>query len=255
MKNLNFLTLGVAAGVASLIPMVGRAGLADTPNPHNFSLYSWNINPADPKTICGPCHQPHNADSTVVPLWGHTTSAGPWTMYSTLNSPSFKAAPSETKIDAPNGTSARASLACLSCHDGTVAINSYGGQIQGGGVGTKMLPGSTGFISPDLTHTHPISFTYDKNLVGPAPTQDKFLYDPDATLVLQPDDSPFVVGNDMTVNGFLLNGNHRVECTSCHDVHNQVGSPYNFNNNPSLVKINGTKGGLGSLLCRSCHIK
>ena len=59
----------------------------------------------------------------------------------------------------------------------------------------------------------------------------------------------------MTVNGFLLNGNHRLECTSCHDVHNQVGTPFDIVSNPKLVKINGTQAGVGSLLCRSCHNK
>ena len=88
-------------------------------------------------------------------------------------------------------------------------------------------------LGTDLTHTHPISFTYDANLVGTGPNQDQFLYNPDTTQVLIPD-SPagFVPGNDMTINGFLLGGNHRLECSSCHSVHNQVGSPYNIINNP-----------------------
>jgi hypothetical protein len=59
----------------------------------------------------------------------------------------------------------------------------------------------------------------------------------------------------MTINGFLLGGHHRLECDSCHAVHNQVGTPYNAINNPDLVVINGTRGGVGSLLCRSCHNK
>jgi hypothetical protein len=46
-----------------------------------------------------------------------------------------------------------------------------------------------------------------------------------------------------------------LECDSCHAVHNQVGTPYNAINNPDLVVINGTRGGVGSLLCRSCHNK
>ena len=46
----------------------------------------------------------------------------------------------------------------------------------------------------------------------------------------------------MTISGFLLGGNHRLECSSCHSVHNQVGSPYNIVNNPYLKIINGTKG-------------
>jgi hypothetical protein len=246
MNRLNLLAPGVAAGLLLLSPTVTRAGILGSP--HDFSQMSWNFsNPSDPNAVCTPCHQAHHADSRVIPLWGHTTATGPWIMYNTNTVPvsHMKAVPSPT----PTGPS----LACLSCHDGTVAVNSYGGGIQGG---SAFYITNNARIEPDLTHTHPISFTYDANLVGTGPNQDQFLFNPDTTQVLIPD-SPagFVPGNDMTINGFLLGGNHRLECTSCHSVHNQVGSPYNIINNPDLEMINGTKGGVGSLLCRSCHNK
>ncbi len=244
MKNLNLLTLGVAAGALLLSPAALRAGILGSP--HDFSGESWNIQRSDPNSVCGPCHQPHHADSSVIPLWGHTTSQGPWTMYSALNSPTFIAA--GTQSATPTGTS----LACLSCHDGTVAINSYGGQIQGGSAVTIT---NAARIGTDLTHTHPISFTYDASLVGTGPNQDKFLYNPDTTQVLTPSSGTFVPGNDMSINGFLMGGKHRVECNSCHDVHNQLGTPFDIVNNPKLVKIVGTQNGQGSLLCRSCHNK
>jgi hypothetical protein len=244
MKIRNLLTLGVAAGALLVLPAMTQAGILASP--HDFSRESWNFNPADPNAVCSPCHQAHHADSTIVPLWGHTTSTGPWIMYSALNSPSFKAQPSQS----PTPTST--SLACLSCHDGTVAVNSYGNVIQGG---TSVYVTNAARIGQDLTHTHPISFTYDAALVGTGPNQDKWLYNPDTTQVLTPDTGVFVPGNDMTINGFLLGGNHRVECNSCHAVHNQVGTPYSITTNPKLVVINGTKGGVGSLLCRSCHNK
>jgi len=244
MKNLNLLTLGVAAGVLLLSPAGSRAAVIGSP--HDFSGESWNIAKSDPNSVCGPCHQAHHANSSVIPLWGHTTSQGPWTMYSTLNSPTFIAAPSQSPT--PTG----ASLACLSCHDGTVAVNSYGGQIQGGSAVTIT---NTAKIGTDLTHTHPISFVYNAALVGTGPNQDRFLYNPDTTQVLVPSSGTFVPGNDMTINGFLMSGTHRVECDSCHDVHNEIGTPYDIVNNPKLVKIVGTQNGRGSLLCRSCHNK
>jgi hypothetical protein len=47
-----------------------------------------------------------------------------------------------------------------------------------------------------------------------------------------------------------------MECTTCHSVHNQVGTPWNITTNPKLIKVNGVGAdGRGSLLCRSCHIK
>jgi hypothetical protein len=246
MKKLNILTLSLAAGALVFLPSLAFAASGIMGSPHDFSGESWNTDPADPNSVCGPCHQPHHADSTVVPLWGHTTSKGPWIMYSALNSPSFKAAPSQSAT--PTGPS----LACLSCHDGTVAVNSYGGKIVGG---SPVVITNSAKIGQDLTHTHPISFTYDPALVGTGPNQDKWLYNPNTTLVLQPDTGVFVPGNDMTINGFLLGGNNRMECSSCHDVHNQMGTPYSIATNPKLVIINGTKGGKGSLLCRSCHNK
>lgn len=246
MKNLNLLAHCIATGLLLLAPAATRAGILGSP--HDFSQASWNFhNPSDPNAVCTPCHQAHHADSRIVPLWGHTTSTGPWIMYNTNTVPvsQMKAVPSPT----PTGPS----LACLSCHDGTVAVNSYGGGIQGGDA-TKITNSAN--LGTDLTHSHPISFTYDANLVGTGPNQDRWLYNPDTTQVLIPD-SPagFVPGNDMTINGFLLGGNHRLECSSCHAVHNQQGSPYNTINNPDLVVINGTKGGIGSVLCRSCHNK
>jgi hypothetical protein len=245
MKKTNLLAVGLAVS-ASLVLSSGvvRAGVLNSP--HDFSGESWNITPSDPNSVCGPCHQPHHADSTVIPLWGHATSKGPWIMYNTNNVPvsQMKASVSVT----PTGPS----LACLSCHDGTVAVNSYGGTIQGG---TAYVLTNSANLGTDLTHTHPISFTYDANLAGTGPNQDKWIFNPDTTQVLTPDTGTFVPGNNMSIAGFLLSSNHRLECSSCHDVHNQEGSPFNIVSNPKLVKIVGTQAGKGSLLCRSCHNK
>jgi len=241
MKTINRSTLTVAAG--SLLALTARAGIVGSP--HDFSQQAWNTDPSDPATICSVCHTPHHADSTVVPLWSHQTTLSSFIMYNKANVPisQMVAVPASQ----PNGPS----KACLSCHDGTVAINTYGGTTHG----TAVTITNSANLGTDLTHSHPISLTYDNNLAGPGVNQDKWLYNPDTTPVLTPDSGPFVAGNDMTINGFLLNGNHRLECTSCHDVHNQEGTPFNIVSNPKLVKINGTQAGVGSLLCRSCHNK
>ena len=247
MKTSSLLKLTVVTGTLLTLSLTAQAGLGNSSNPHNFSQASWNNNPADPATVCSVCHTPHHASTTAGPLWNHTlSSASGFTMYANGVSP---AANLKRATDAQPAAS---SLACLSCHDGTVAINSYGGALN---------PGSSGVITnsanltKDLSHSHPISMTYDSSLVGTGPTQDKWLYNPDTTPVLTPDSGPFVPGNDMTINGFLLGGNHRLECNSCHDVHGQEGTPFDATYNPNLVKINGTKAGVGSLLCRSCHNK
>jgi hypothetical protein len=228
----------IAIAAALALPAIARAGIIGSP--HDFSGESWNIVPSDPNSTCGVCHQPHHADSSIVPLWIHTTSVQSFTMYSTNTSATLNARPDST----PGGVS----LACLSCHDGVTAVNSYAGGVKGGSAITLT---NSARVGTDLTHTHPISFTYDAALA----TADGFLKDPATANVLQPDSGTFNHGADTTVKGLLLNGTTRLECSACHDVHNQVGTPYDIVSNPKLVKIVGTQAGKGSLLCRSCHIK
>ena len=246
MKTLNLLTLTIVTG--SLLTLTAQAGIVGSP--HDFSSQSWNVQPSDPASVCSACHIAHHADSSVIPLWSHATTVSSFTMYNTANVTAL--GDTATDLQAPiDAQPAGPSKACLSCHDGTVAINTYGGSTKG----TAQYVTNSANLGTDLTHSHPISLSYTPSIVGPGVNQDKWLYNPNTTPVLTPDSGPFIPGNDMTINGFLLNGDNRLECTSCHDVHNQEGTPYDLNNNPKLVKIVGTQAGKGSLLCRSCHNK
>ena len=255
MKTLNLLTLTLAAVAALALTSTVRANILNSP--HDFSGESWNRQPSDNNTVCGTCHTPHHGDSTVVPLWSHQTTAATFLMYNNAN---VAVANLQAHVD---GQPAGISKACLSCHDGTVAINTYGGignyQTWGpsGAGGTAVTITNSALLGTDLTHTHPISMDYTVALSGSGVGQDKFIKNPDTTTVLQPNNQPgFVTGNSMFVNDFLLGGKHRVECSSCHDVHNQIGTPFDINNNPKLVKIVGVDvNNNGSLLCRSCHDK
>jgi hypothetical protein len=251
MKTTSLLTLTIAAG--SLMAFAARGGIVGSP--HDFSHYSWNTDPADPATVCSTCHTPHHADNSVAPLWGHQITSQNFILYTGVGVPgsAMQAVPSQSQLNQ--------SLACLSCHDGTVAINTYGGNPQWGGPAWKNQYNAAGqFLTNsalitvnnnDLSHSHPIGFTYDSTLVS----KDKFLRQPTAN-VLIPVSGQWNPPSDPTVNGFLLNGNNTVECTSCHDVHNEAGTPYDPTANRNLVKIVGVDGnGDGSLLCRSCHNK
>ena len=253
-KTLNLLTLTVVTG--SLLTLTARAAILGSP--HDFSGYSWNNNPADPATVCSPCHTAHHADSSVIPLWSHASSVAPsFFMYNTANvtglGDSVTSLQSEATISAqPAGPS----MACLSCHDGVTAINAYGDVGRSGYGNSGPISLASAVIGTDLTHSHPISLTYSPAIVGTGAGQDKWLWNPNTANVILPNDPNFVQGNSMTINNFLLKGQNRLECTSCHDVHNQEGTPYNITSNPKLVKINGVdSSGVGSVLCRSCHNK
>ena len=253
MKTHNLLTLTVAAG--SLLAVTAQAGIIGSGHDFSQSMYTWNTatgNESDPKTVCGVCHTPHKAATDMGPLWNHDAgTTASWTMYST-NSPGANIHYS------PAGQPNPSSLACLSCHDGTTAPNQFGPigapNRTGSGIGSSPLSGQY-VVAPggDLSHSHPISFKYS-DAQGNVAGKNKYLYAPNNGITLVPDAlSPnWDAGLNMTIQGFLLDGQGNMECSSCHDVHGQIGSAAD---NVNLLKIYGTKGGVGSLLCRSCHIK
>jgi len=78
MKKQHLLKLTIAVGAFLASSAMLRAGILGTP--HDFSGESWNVSSSDPNTVCGTCHQPHNADSSIVPLWGHTTTSSSFIM-------------------------------------------------------------------------------------------------------------------------------------------------------------------------------
>jgi predicted CXXCH cytochrome family protein len=186
-----------------------------TGSAHDFSGYGWSGG-----EICAPCHTPHNAITPqLVPLWNHTSATGPWSQYVDTGTGTLDAT-----VNQPAGVS----RACLSCHDGSVALDSFGGV-----VGTVMIGtiNANADFGTDLTNDHPISFTYDTALA----TADGELYDP----ATQASGLGGTIANDMLFAGTL-------ECASCHDVHNTAavaGTP--------LLRITNA----ASALCLTCHDK
>ena len=168
--------------------------------------------------ICIFCHTAHNADTSVVdaPLWNHAVTSKVFKVYS---SPT---------MDATVGQPTGASKLCLSCHDGTVAVDSYGGKT---GVIKMGLPLAVG--ADELANDHPISFTYDSALA----IKDGGLFDP----------SSHPSGLSGTIQKDLLIAD-RVECSSCHDVHN---GPAAAAVNDNLLVITQVQ----SQLCLTCHNK
>lgn len=183
--------------------------------------------------VCVHCHTPHFASTTIAaPLWNKTiTNMDAFTMYT---SPTM-----DTAVPArPSGLS----LACLGCHDSVSApeaatstdvhsvINAPGSGLTGtysiscaachdthGGSMFKVPA-----IGPNLTNDHPISIAY------PTAAQDAGFLPPADPQKGWPD-VPFFAG--------------RVECATCHDVHDPARVPF--------LRISNA----GSALCLRCHLK
>lgn len=191
----------------------GQIGFAQiTGSAHDFSGQTWNSS----GEICIVCHTPHNAKTGIsdAPLWNHTLSTATFTLYSSTVSGTMNAT-----VGQPDGSS----KLCLSCHDGTVALASF----TGGGTSTAKMTGSE-LIGTDLSNDHPVSFTYDAALA----TADGGLKNPTT--------ATGVVG---TIDATMLIS-HKMQCSSCHDVHNSSGIA------KLLVKSNSA-----SALCLTCHVK
>ena len=217
--------LGIASATVLFASSLVNAGtIVNTA--HDFSASGWSGG-----EICVACHTPHNADTTVAdaPLWNHAITGETFTMYTGTGTMDA------TQDPQPNGTS----LLCLSCHDGVTALDSFGGN-----VGSIVMGGSSaiGFGAASLTNDHPISIEYDTALAA----IDLGLHDPAATAVT------IGLGGDKprtgTVDSEMLSGG-KVECSSCHDVHNgAVGPGTNFE---PLLKVSKA----GSTICLTCHNK
>jgi predicted CXXCH cytochrome family protein len=185
---------------------------------HDFSDDTgWN----DTGEICKVCHIPHMTTTAVddAPLWNHTqTTATGFTPYS-----------NPATMDATMAQPTGISLLCLSCHDGTVALDSFGGNGISPGVLIGSIDGGRVDVTKDLSNDHPISITY--NLATQAD-----MNDPTATVS--------GLGNNVDDDLLFGTGNDQVECASCHDVHDDAGNPF------LLVVSNA-----GSALCQTCHGK
>lgn len=206
-KSLLVLSVGC---VLALVLVFGQTVQAGTivGSAHDFSRAGWSGG-----ETCITCHTPHNANTAVptAPLWNHNVTTATFTVYTsgTLNA----------SVGQPDGVS----KLCLSCHDGTVAVDSFGGA-----TGSTMLNGSVK-VGTDLSNDHPVSFTYDAALA----TADGSLKDP----------SSATSGLGSTIASDLLSGG-KMQCSSCHDVHNSSGAA------SLLIKSNA-----GSALCLTCHSK
>ncbi len=182
---------------------------------HDFSTAAWSGG-----QICIACHVPHKGQSAVIaaPLWNHAGSTQVYTLYSS------------TTLKAVMGQPSSASKLCLSCHDGTVAVDSYGGAPGG------VYISSANKLGTDLNVHHPSSFLYDSALA----VRDAALFDPSVTTVTIGSGAQTKTG---TIAAMMLYGG-QIECSSCHDVHNTYTAT-----TARLMKISTAR----SAICFACH--
>jgi predicted CXXCH cytochrome family protein len=255
---LGFLLVSYAvAYTGSYTPGTGiNSTVHDLATAHDGMNYT--PNPADSlQRICIYCHAPHHAYKLspanggpgagvgsgvqapdafdYLPLWNHelTGNYASYSMYQNgPGAPQIGAKASQAIQSGmiPGSTS----LLCLSCHDGSLAVNSYGNVSQpatsrssgGGTIGAQYVMGKDNYLG----NHHPIGFSYDA-----AQAVDTEIR-PSGTATL---------GAAGLVSDHLYGPTNAMECGTCHSVHNKG------NTGETLL----WRSDASSRLCLTCHDK
>lgn len=257
------------ASAAIALVWASSASAMVTISKHNFTLATNTVRLTDPNVVNGEvcvfCHTPHGAASEA-PLWNRQmATAGAYTPYtsSTLDAPGANA------DRQPKGIS----LACLSCHDGTIAIDALRNAPGSGNydasattrafafnglAGGNVLNAGITNLTQDLTSQHPISIEYPKyGAKTGAAALDAAFYEPggyNAASGLRWFEEGGIAtkADDNEVRLFATNGTGDVfvECASCHNPHGtqNTGPGVDF---PTFLRKSNNQ----SALCTTCHIK
>lgn len=252
--------LALAAAVSMLVLAAGdagAAGIADTRHNLSSSNAITDANKTDEGEICVFCHTPHGSSATAAaPLWNKKLAAA--TSYTAYSSTTL-----DGTIDLANSVS----LACLTCHDGTQAMETVlnkpgsGGYDADGNTGWVTWTSSTGNtvdettgkllstavanLGTDLSNDHPVGIQYAKSSVG---TLDSDFVNAAKHATLDRwwvDTSTGTSGTrDKTDMVLYTKSDNKpyVECASCHDPHTT---------NDTFLRIANT----GSAVCLACHVK
>lgn len=233
----------IAAAVIS-ITLSSGAWAQITGTKHDLSAQT-----AGTDEICVFCHTPHGSDNTAaVPLWNRVL-ADPTTF--TLYDVNFS-----NTIDSTVDLTGSVSLACLSCHDGSQAIDTLinapgsGGYNSAGATqGWTGLTGVSGItdLGTDLSNDHPVGIKYaGAGGNGLTAVDDTFvaasnvLYD--ATKGWWVETGGNTTRNSTDLVLYSRSGSPYVECGSCHDPHTV---------NSTFLRISNA----GSAVCKACHNK
>ena len=268
--------LQLTAALTLVLLLASTAGAQIVGSDHDFSNQTWTGG-----RICIVCHTAHNADITSVPgapLWNHTTSTATYQVYTSFtfrryatsqaltpeqqNDPNYHwyryigtwAVDPNDPVDLsmlPQQPNASSKL-CLSCHDGTVYVDSFGDR-----AGTTYI-GAGGNLGTDLRDDHPISIKWDHfnskygkaSGKGDAPNCGNCHgIQKDISSSHHPNDRQTAFtryGNEAAgpLPFVKLGDDHYVECSTCHEPHNNGGFD-------SMLRMTTD----GSALCLHCHDK
>ena len=248
MKRNKLLLTGLVLGaVVALTATTVRASLIG--GPHDFSssggagnyttlgiaTFTWGGETNQYQNPCQVCHIPHKAaafSAANAPLWNHATATNATTRYTTYD----QSGSLHFTALGLGSLTLGSSVACLSCHDGSIAVNQSYGKTSfngNGGIGTnapsfaiETYQGST-----DLTHMHPIGVSYPQARAA------------------DPDLNPTPALGSGTVFARQLKGPQQtVECASCHDIHRTIGASTTVSHD-LIVDLQG------GALCLECHNK
>lgn len=271
MKRVKNLVIGLV-GVVSVVAMVPAAMAGISTTKHNLgSSQAGAVNKTDATAeICVFCHTPHGSDTSApVPLWNRKLGGQTYTQYGSSTLDGKQAAMSTSP-----------SLACLSCHDGSQAMDSVINQPGSGGyntagarmagtwsgstvgAGTGQLTAGITLIGTDLSNDHPVNIQYGG---GGVTTVNCAPNCADASVFRDPD---FKGLRQATINSqsywWVERGANTtrertdlilytrtdaagpepfVECATCHDPH--------VSDKATFLRVDNA----GSALCLACHIK
>jgi len=215
-------------------------------SPHNLNLAT-SANVALPQgQICLPCHTPHFAGqfpatgevgaTTADFLWNHNTTPG--------KSYNMFGGASSSTLDG-------VSRLCLSCHDGAIAVDAYGGGAgtvsvgtltdSAGNVGGTMIGGAA---NNDISNSHPVGVAYP-GITGTSTTGGKTTYLGGGTAGAWNSTSfnnPNSFLTPVRLSLLADNATYGVGCGTCHTPHDDTTNTW---------FLRGTIN--GSQLCLTCH--
>lgn len=257
-------SLGAVAGLTVGVATDAGAGIKDSL--HNLGGTSTTVTrtnyvgSADTAEICVFCHTPHGANTAALPapLWNKAVTAG--SSYTVYTGPGT--------LDGTTSVPQGISLACLSCHDGTQAMDNLinapgsGGYVSSGQnmawtwTGNEKIQAGITNIGTDLSNDHPITIQYGGGLASGTWSDGVTSFnDTDFRAVNVTGSRRFVSTasyggtNNAVVDRtdmILYNtsgSDYYVECASCHDPHTTA--------NATFLRVSNT----GSNVCLTCHNK